>query len=210
MTTPATAKLVLYHQSANTFVVRKAFRTDAGEFLNSATVTATLIDPDGDNVPGLISLSMTYITGSNGTYKVVFPRASMPHAGDEYTVRCRIVSGNYDRTFDIAAEVVDGAEPKLVLNQAGDNTIAIRNLFQTFDDEFDPAATITLTLFYANGSQVDDIIDLPATYVAGSNGTFQVVIPSSVMPVAADGYSTVITAESGSYDRIFTIPTEVV
>jgi hypothetical protein len=48
-------------------------RASDGEFVDDATVTATLLDPDGVEVTGVIDLPMDYVTGSNGIYQGILP-----------------------------------------------------------------------------------------------------------------------------------------
>lgn len=48
-------------------------RASDGSFVATATVTMTLVDSDGVNVTGAVSLPMTYVSGSNGVYQGTIP-----------------------------------------------------------------------------------------------------------------------------------------
>ena len=37
-------------------------------YINDATVTVTLVDPDGVDVPGVVDMEMPYVTDSDGDY----------------------------------------------------------------------------------------------------------------------------------------------
>lgn len=62
---------VIYLYPNNTQVINIVGLTDVttGEYLNSATVSATLFDPRGNADPVLNNIDMGYIAASNGNYQ---------------------------------------------------------------------------------------------------------------------------------------------
>ena len=77
-----------------------------GDFMNGATLTATLIDASGSNVPGCVGVGMDYVAASNGDYTGVFGDNNFnPPVGTGYTM---VVTGNQGAGYirlEIVAEV---------------------------------------------------------------------------------------------------------
>jgi hypothetical protein len=70
-----------------------------GSYVNDATVTMTLKDSGGTPVSGASSLSLTYVTGSNGRYQGTLPYTLTLTAGAEYTLEITGTSGSGARAF---------------------------------------------------------------------------------------------------------------
>jgi hypothetical protein len=61
-------------------------------FLNAASLTATLVDDDGNQIQGCIGIPLTYVLGSNGNYIGTFgDNTFQPGIGTGYTL---IVEGS--------------------------------------------------------------------------------------------------------------------
>jgi hypothetical protein len=55
-------------------------------FLNSATLKATLLDANREPVTGCIDIVMNYVSNSNGDYTGVVDSTFSPDVGSEYTM----------------------------------------------------------------------------------------------------------------------------
>lgn len=73
---------VIYLYPDNTQVVNIVGLSDvvSGSYLNSATVTATLLDPRGNEDPVLNAISMGYLEATNGNYQGTVPFTFSPPA----------------------------------------------------------------------------------------------------------------------------------
>jgi hypothetical protein len=81
------SKFILYQ--GNTSVIQLVGLQDylTQNYLNSATVTGTLQDDQGNNIPECTSISFTYVPASNGSYNGVFGDQNfMPPTGTGYTL----------------------------------------------------------------------------------------------------------------------------
>ena len=66
-------------------------------YLNAATLTATLVDDDGNQVPECIAVPLTYQPGTNGNYVGVFGDLNfLPPLGTGYTL---IIEGNQQTSY---------------------------------------------------------------------------------------------------------------
>lgn len=70
-----------------------------GSFVSNATVTMTMkVTETGSLVSGASSLSLTYVTGSNGNYQGRIPASALPSSltlGPIYTIEVSATSGSY-------------------------------------------------------------------------------------------------------------------
>lgn len=76
--------------------------------INSATVTLTIQDSDGNNVSGISwPLTMAFVSGSDGIYRVVVDKAIGVVEGSSYRARITVVSGSLDGLWviELAAQV---------------------------------------------------------------------------------------------------------
>lgn len=64
-------------------------------------------------------------------------------------------------------------------------------------------ATVTVTLFKKNGQPVTNAIDLPATYVASSNGRYRAIIPRIASVVLNGTYDCRAKAVKGGLEMSF-------
>ena len=63
-------------------------------YLNAATVTATIKDPDDTEITGqTLPISLSYVSGSNGKYQGVFDTLLALTAGDAGTIEVTAVEG---------------------------------------------------------------------------------------------------------------------
>jgi len=64
------------------------------QFINDATVTATLNDTDGTEISGMTwPATMTYVSGSEGTYQLLLDSTLNLQKNTLYTVHVHVISG---------------------------------------------------------------------------------------------------------------------
>lgn len=80
------ARLVLYQSNDQTIEVDKIRDRLTGNYLNAATVTATLYDSAGSAVTGLNALALAYVAASNGKYRGNVEDSFAPALGDDYEI----------------------------------------------------------------------------------------------------------------------------
>ena len=86
------AKIILF--PGNTQVIELLGLQDAIAltYLNAATINATLLDDQGNEVPGCEDILFTYQPGTNGNYNATFGNISFnPVVGTGYTL---VIDGN--------------------------------------------------------------------------------------------------------------------
>ena len=78
----------LFINSDNVVTLAGLFGTVANAYVNSATVTGTVLAPDGTVVSGS-AFTLTYVAASNGNYQGQIPNAiaALLNPGSLYTVR---------------------------------------------------------------------------------------------------------------------------
>lgn len=85
-------------------------RSSDEAFVSTATVVMTLIDPNGVNVTGVVSLPMSYVTSSNGTYQGTIPYnidwATVAPVGSGYTLRV-VATGSINARRDLPVIVAE-------------------------------------------------------------------------------------------------------
>lgn len=65
---------VIYLQSDNTLLLENLRKDSDQSYLNSATVTLTILNPDGTALSGVSwPVTMAYISSSNGSYSYTLP-----------------------------------------------------------------------------------------------------------------------------------------
>ncbi len=92
---------------------------------------------------------------------------------------------------------------------SNDNLVEWSFMDQASDGSYVNDATVTMTLKLA-GSPVSGATAVALTYVSGSNGRYQGVIPSSVSLTAGGNYTLEITAVSGTKDGFVTLDIDAV
>jgi hypothetical protein len=65
-------KQIIYPGNTNLINVTDLYDSNTGQFLNAATLSATLYDDQGNVVAGCDGVVLTYVPGSNGQYKGTF------------------------------------------------------------------------------------------------------------------------------------------
>lgn len=97
---------VIYLFPKNTQVIEIDGLQDAvtGNFLNTATATATLFDINGDADPILNAIPMTYVPSSNGIYQGIVPDTFNAALG-KYTLVITATQGSVQALWSIPAQV---------------------------------------------------------------------------------------------------------
>ena len=71
-----------------------------GEYLNSATVTATVRDLAGNEITGVSwPITLTYVASSNGRYQATVDAAASVTENSQYYVYYTAVQGSIDKQF---------------------------------------------------------------------------------------------------------------
>ena len=65
-----------------------------GAYLNSATVTVTLVDEDGNNVTGVVDLAMDYVADSSGKYRATLKDTLSLTAEERYAAQISANAGD--------------------------------------------------------------------------------------------------------------------
>lgn len=97
--------LVLFRGNTQVLQVSGVQDQISGLFQNSATVTATLNDANGNPVSGMSGLSLTYVPGSNGQYQATVSSTFNPAAGDMYTLILDVASGGSAMHIELPSSV---------------------------------------------------------------------------------------------------------
>lgn len=77
----------------------------SGSFLNAATMTVTLLDQNGQQVPNLIGITMSYVADSNGNYQGIVDAAFDPPIGGGYVLVIDADTGGAHLHVELQAEV---------------------------------------------------------------------------------------------------------
>jgi len=71
-------------------------------YLNAATVTATIKDPDGTEITGQsLPISLSYVSSSNGKYQGVFDTLLSLTVGDTGTIEVTAVEGTLNAFWSL-------------------------------------------------------------------------------------------------------------
>jgi hypothetical protein len=85
---------ILFVGNDTVLEVRELKGEVVGDFLNAATVTATLVDAAGAQVAGETwPKTLTYVTGSDGIYRATLPYTLSLTAGGRYTANISVNAG---------------------------------------------------------------------------------------------------------------------
>lgn len=86
---------ILYTTNDTVIEVKGLKNEVTGAFLNAATVTATLVDSDGDQVAGETwPKSLEYVYGSDGIYRATLPYTMGLTSGGRYTAQISVNGGS--------------------------------------------------------------------------------------------------------------------
>jgi hypothetical protein len=79
--------LGVYFSSDNLLEVTGLKNAASGNFVNNATVTANIVDSDGNAVTNATNISLSYISGSNGNYRGTIPDTADIDRSAEYVAQ---------------------------------------------------------------------------------------------------------------------------
>jgi len=93
MTVSATpSKFILYQSNSQIITITSLYDNVGQAYLDSATITGTLQDPDGADIAECTDILFTYVAGSQGNYQAVFGDINFtPAVGTGYTL---VIDGN--------------------------------------------------------------------------------------------------------------------
>jgi hypothetical protein len=86
-----------------------------------------------------------------------------------------------------------------VLAIGSDNLVRLDSLTNTSSAAYINNATVSFTLTDANGNTVGSLSNVTMSYVSGSNGRYEGIVPSSTTLVLNALYTVTITATGGGY-----------
>jgi len=72
-----------------------------GNYINDATITATMADKNGNAVSGVGTITFTYTSGSNGDYCGEVPAAAGLTDGEQYTLTITAVGGGFQLVLKV-------------------------------------------------------------------------------------------------------------
>ena len=85
-------KIILYQYNTNAVKISGLQDAISGNFVNNATIQATLVDDNGTPQTGCIEVALTYVSESNGDYIGTFGDSSFASPiGTGYTL---VIDGN--------------------------------------------------------------------------------------------------------------------
>ena len=82
-------------------------RASTGAYVNDASATMTLKNSAGDAVAGASSLSLTYVSDSNGRYQGTLPSSLTLTAGAVYTLEITATSGSTVAFWSLGVSAVN-------------------------------------------------------------------------------------------------------
>lgn len=98
-------RLILYPRNSQNVEI-DGLKDQNGTYLNAATVTGTLVDQNGNNVPGFINLTLVYTSASEGVYVTTVSGLQFnPPEGDGYTLVLDAAQGAAIGHWEIKARV---------------------------------------------------------------------------------------------------------
>ncbi len=108
----------------------------------------------------------------------------------------------------------------ITLERGSDNLVEWAGMTESSGGAYVNGATVTMTLYSGysrsattgavSGTPVSGATSLPLSYVSGSNGTYQGVIPSTVTLNLELDYTLQITATHGAYSRVRALAATVI
>lgn len=78
---------VAFISNDNLVTITGLRRADAGAYLNDATVTFTVTDTEDAAVSGVATITMSYVSGSNGNYRGTLPDEASLVEGTNYIIK---------------------------------------------------------------------------------------------------------------------------
>ena len=86
--------------NATVVTVEGLYDQHAAAYLNSATLTMTLTDPDGEEVADCVGVPLTYVAGSSGNYRGLLPAVeATPNKPYRLRVSGTAIGYRVDRTI---------------------------------------------------------------------------------------------------------------
>lgn len=79
-------RVTLYQDNTQEVQIFGLRDADTQVFLNAASIEATLLDEDRNEVSGLVGIQLVYVPGSNGNYSGVVGADFEPPVGSNYTL----------------------------------------------------------------------------------------------------------------------------
>jgi len=89
----------LYIDTDNVIRVRGLKDEVSGDYINDATIRATVYDSDGNPVADAQDLSLSYVSDTNGDYAGEIPNGVSLTAGSLYTVQVTISGSGYQTVY---------------------------------------------------------------------------------------------------------------
>lgn len=104
---PPIVPTIVYFYPNNTQVVEIDGLQDqlTGAFLDAATVTATLVDQNGNPDSVFQNIAMNFVPASNGNYTGVVPFAFNAAVGSGYTLQIKALQAGVQAFWSIPAQV---------------------------------------------------------------------------------------------------------
>lgn len=102
-----TEPITLYRLNDNLIEWDDMDRASDRTYVNDGVVTMTLKDSNGASVSGATSLTLSYVTGSNGKYQGTIPYTVSLTAGAEYTLEVTADQGTRHGFINYRVRVVD-------------------------------------------------------------------------------------------------------
>ena len=99
------SRIILYQLNDQTVEVDKVKDSLTGAYLNAASVTVTLYDSSGSPVTELTSITLGYVTDSNGKYQGNVDQTFNPALGDNYEIWFEIGQGGSAAHLEIPCSV---------------------------------------------------------------------------------------------------------
>lgn len=99
------ARLVLYQDNTQQVRVFGLQDITTGNYITTATMSATLLDKDRKQVPGLIGIAMNFQATSNGDYFGIVTSDFKPPVATDYTLILEADDGGSHLHIEIPTEV---------------------------------------------------------------------------------------------------------
>lgn len=97
--------IYLFPQNTQVLSIEGLVDEISGDYLNSATVSATLYDQNFNPDPVLNNIPMNYVAASNGNYEGVVPDTFNPVLGSGYTLQYTAAQGGIQAVISVPVQV---------------------------------------------------------------------------------------------------------
>ena len=106
MPVPTGIPIKLVMTQNNTQLIQlSGLRDSDNNFVNNATMSASLIDPNREPVNNCTNISMSYVASSNGDYQGTVPATFEPLLGSSYTLIIDADNGSAHLHLEIPTEI---------------------------------------------------------------------------------------------------------